>query len=77
MNDPLMEITVVWKDQNRADTTWYCVEETTFLPEKGPYQLLKVKFKDLGDDSGIHIIFVSADEISAVYYKKMKNYDDD
>lgn len=64
-----MKVTVVWKDHDRADTTWYCVEKTTFIPENGPYQFLKVVFEEENTED-IKIICINANDIERIYYRK-------
>lgn len=63
-----MKLTVVWKDRKLADTTWYCVEKTTFIPENGPFQFFKIIFDE---DSDVQIMFIDVNEIERIYYKKI------
>lgn len=62
-----MKVTVVWKD-GHADTTWYFVDETTFVPSNGPYQFLKIT---LEDESDLKIIFIDVNGIERIYYEKI------
>lgn len=63
-----MKVNVVWKDHRLADTTWYCVENTTFIPETGPLKFFKIVFDE---DSDVQIMFIDVNEIERIYYNKI------
>lgn len=63
-----MKVTIVWKDHGLADTTWYCVEKTTFIPENGPLQFFKIIFDE---DSDVQIMFIDVNKIERICYKKI------